>query len=451
MTYRRLILSILFVLGVLAPAGAGFVRTWLICGPFGPDLETAYIENEKGIKPREGDSSSDRKWSLYSSLTNEVSFEEKQAMGYMDMCSAYAYVEIKSPVERKAKLKVGSDDGIKIWLNGRVILSNDVKRGVVIDNDTLNILLEKGVNRLLIKVNDEYGGWGFVCNITDMEGKDLSDIDFLPRQENLLRLPVREIIYSSIEANDIDRLGPAMMLDGNMSTRWASSFADPQWIIIDHGEKVTLNRMVIVWESAHAKKYRVEASNNGKDWKKIYEENNCPGGKEDIFLDKTSCRYTKLYFEERATPWGNSIFELYMYGSAGRSLASGNELADLSVKRDENIKEILAVKQYPKEIAPGSKIEVAVEWDKAPSSGEYKMVVQLENWDYKPGVCIMEEIADFDKSGSKKVILAIPDDVPTIGGYRIVAAFVSKKKNWDDAFFVTGTKKNITVTEADEK
>ena len=78
-----------------------------------------------------------------------------------DYSFAYAYAEIESIHARETVLKCGSDDGIKIWLNGRVIHENDIMRGHAPGADTKNIYLQAGVNKIFVKISNYVAGWGF--------------------------------------------------------------------------------------------------------------------------------------------------------------------------------------------------------------------------------------------------------------------------------------------------
>jgi cellulose 1,4-beta-cellobiosidase len=57
-------------------------------------------------------------------------------------------------------------------------------------------------------------------------------------------------------------LGPANAVDGNGSTRWSSAFQDGQWIQVDLGATKQINRVVLNWEAAYARQFRVQASND---------------------------------------------------------------------------------------------------------------------------------------------------------------------------------------------
>ncbi len=56
---------------------------------------------------------------------------------------------------------LGSDDGLAVWLNGKLLRSKDVARGVAADQDTLALNLAAGENRLLLKVYNRGGAYAF--------------------------------------------------------------------------------------------------------------------------------------------------------------------------------------------------------------------------------------------------------------------------------------------------
>jgi len=85
--------------------------------------------------------------------------------GEKEFAVIYAYTEINVSVEQKVLLGIGSDDGVKVWLNGKLIHENWLSRGVQADNDLVPAILQQGVNRLLLKVQNIQGEWGFACRI----------------------------------------------------------------------------------------------------------------------------------------------------------------------------------------------------------------------------------------------------------------------------------------------
>jgi len=86
--------------------------------------------------------------------------------GNHDNAIAYGYAELESIHARDAVLKCGSDDGIKVWLNGVEILAHDLHRGFNIDSEQAAVHLAAGINRILVKVNNYRHGWGFGLSIS---------------------------------------------------------------------------------------------------------------------------------------------------------------------------------------------------------------------------------------------------------------------------------------------
>lgn len=62
---------------------------------------------------------------------------------------------------RELKVSLGSDDGIRIWLNQNHVFGNNVGRGLRADQDSTTLNLVAGENRVLLKINNGGGGSGF--------------------------------------------------------------------------------------------------------------------------------------------------------------------------------------------------------------------------------------------------------------------------------------------------
>jgi putative membrane-bound dehydrogenase-like protein len=74
---------------------------------------------------------------------------------------AYGYAEIDATAERDARLLIGSDDSIVVWLNGKKVHEFPGDRAWAFDQDKVNVKLKKGKNRLLIKCGQHGGFWEF--------------------------------------------------------------------------------------------------------------------------------------------------------------------------------------------------------------------------------------------------------------------------------------------------
>ena len=91
---------------------------------------------------------------------------------------AYAHCYVHSPVFQEVQLRLGSDDGIKVWLNGTNIYTNDVYRVHQFEQDILDIFLNEGWNGLLVKISDKYGGWQFSARFSNSLGQDIANLSY---------------------------------------------------------------------------------------------------------------------------------------------------------------------------------------------------------------------------------------------------------------------------------
>jgi uroporphyrinogen decarboxylase len=82
-------------------------------------------------------------------------------LGRAEWACAYGYVEVESPRDQAVTFEFGSDDGIKVWLNGEVVHVNEVQRACQAAVDRVPVRLRRGANRLLVKIDNYISGWGF--------------------------------------------------------------------------------------------------------------------------------------------------------------------------------------------------------------------------------------------------------------------------------------------------
>ncbi|MEU0742219.1 discoidin domain-containing protein [Streptomyces sp. NPDC006134] len=105
-------------------------------------------------------------------------------------------------------------------------------------------------------------------------------------------------------------------VDGNSGTRWSSAHSDPQWIRVDLGASTKVSQVVLDWEAAYAKGYRIELSANGSDWSTAYQTATGDGGTDTVTVTGDA-RYIRVYGTARATQYGYSLWEFKVYGESG--------------------------------------------------------------------------------------------------------------------------------------
>ena len=84
----------------------------------------------------------------------------------IDDHSAYALITLRSArVQTGVTMRAGSDDSIKVWLNGKVVHRKRMDRGAVDFQDRFKVNLKKGDNLLLVKVSERTGHWSMFVGI----------------------------------------------------------------------------------------------------------------------------------------------------------------------------------------------------------------------------------------------------------------------------------------------
>ncbi|MEV4053094.1 discoidin domain-containing protein [Amycolatopsis sp. NPDC049688] len=107
---------------------------------------------------------------------------------------------------------------------------------------------------------------------------------------------------------------PQAATDGNTATRWASAWADPQWLQVDLGRSQAFDHVQLVWEAAFGKAYEIQVSDDAANWRAVYTTTSGDGGADDIAVSATA-RYVRVYATQRGSGYGYSLYELGVYRS----------------------------------------------------------------------------------------------------------------------------------------
>ncbi|WP_042378365.1 discoidin domain-containing protein [Streptacidiphilus melanogenes] len=108
--------------------------------------------------------------------------------------------------------------------------------------------------------------------------------------------------------------------DGSYGTRWSSLYSDPQWLQVDLGAPYRVTGAKLSWETAYAKAYQVQVSDDAANWTTIYATTNGPGGTEQIGGLDGAGRYVRVLGTQRATSWGYSLWEFEVHGTPDLAL-----------------------------------------------------------------------------------------------------------------------------------
>ncbi len=144
--------------GATPKMGGPFIRDWLVCGPYSqPGVTGALKLFDIAFGPEKPGEKVEWKPVPKADRVNLLAMFPDQVN-----CAAYLKTEIIAPQDGDATLLLGSDDGVKAWLNGVVVHSNNVDRHGLPDQDAAPIKLKQGKNVLMLKITQGGGGW-FAC------------------------------------------------------------------------------------------------------------------------------------------------------------------------------------------------------------------------------------------------------------------------------------------------
>src|ERR1035438_171667 len=80
---------------------------------------------------------------------------------------AYAYATVSRRAAGKALLSIGSDESIRVWLNGALVLDRHTRRPLTFDDDQVEVDRKAGDNALLVKVEQRTGPWVFAARVLE--------------------------------------------------------------------------------------------------------------------------------------------------------------------------------------------------------------------------------------------------------------------------------------------
>jgi hypothetical protein len=164
----------------------GFITTWLLLAAIPleenriQDLDTSPIKDEADLAPKAGDKvmvgDHELVWKEYKAKEYYFDFNDflggqaEYSVGYA-VCYIHADEDLKD-----IKLKLGTDDEAKVYLNGKEVLRNEQTRPLRKDDDTVNVSLSKGINVLVFKVVNEAKDWSGCARFTNKFGQGIKNL-----------------------------------------------------------------------------------------------------------------------------------------------------------------------------------------------------------------------------------------------------------------------------------
>ena len=167
----------------------GGIPYWLVLGPMplGPResadaMGRVYVKDESALQPVVGEKAVydhiTYQWRGVSGHFPSATAITQDALGNSEYVLFYFATYIKSDREIPlANLYWGSDDSARVYVNGRMVGQFLGRRGLVVDNDiTTEFPLHKGVNTIVVKLGNDWLGYGITARLVDGKDRPLADL-----------------------------------------------------------------------------------------------------------------------------------------------------------------------------------------------------------------------------------------------------------------------------------
>lgn len=172
-------LLLLLVLGVFYQRQKGRERqaasfvpgVYWVVGPFGPELHQPYEPELQPDPARtyKGANGTTLQWQELP-VTPGVQCLDFVKLFRKENASGYALTYVISPEEQAGTLLMGSDDTIKVWVNGEMVHESNRPRGATPDEDRAAVRWKRGRNTLLVKVGNWVGDHQFFLKCVGAPG-----------------------------------------------------------------------------------------------------------------------------------------------------------------------------------------------------------------------------------------------------------------------------------------
>ena len=154
-----------------------YVKAWMVSGPYREKDKDGNAVFKTAYPPEKDPGSA--KWSNLTKGVGKEVINLEAAVGGGDHYGAYLKTNIHSPSAQEVRFEMGSDDGIKVWLNDKVVHSNMTSRGCTPGQDVVKVQLNKGANKLMVKVVDLSSHYSVSFRIMNDQGA-VPGLKFVP-------------------------------------------------------------------------------------------------------------------------------------------------------------------------------------------------------------------------------------------------------------------------------
>lgn len=168
--------SISFTVSPNRMAVGGLIKEFLI-GGLKKDIDPMTVLDGEILEVKTLAPAVGAKWKLAKSDTGI--FDLLKEIGNYTNVVAFAHAYVHADSDCTVQIRTGSDDDVKVYVNGEALFKNSELRGLIVDADQIpNVKLHKGWNSLLLEVPQSINGWGVAARILSAEGGTPAGISY---------------------------------------------------------------------------------------------------------------------------------------------------------------------------------------------------------------------------------------------------------------------------------
>ncbi|MCD6303602.1 MAG: HEAT repeat domain-containing protein [Planctomycetes bacterium] len=151
-----------------------YVTAWQFSGPYAPQRRGSAFTT---VFPPEKRSAKAVQWRpLKTFKANQPWIMDLRASMDYDNRACYVRTWVHSDKQQPARLEFGTDDGHKVWLNGKLVASARHAGAAVAGQFKAGVTLREGWNLLMLKVTQDTGPWEFCLRIRRPDGGRLEGL-----------------------------------------------------------------------------------------------------------------------------------------------------------------------------------------------------------------------------------------------------------------------------------
>ena len=110
-------------------------------------------------------------------------------------------------------------------------------------------------------------------------------------------------------ANAATNVTKATTYQNYTASRWESAASDPQWIMVDLGSAMEINRVVLKWYSNYGKAFKIQVSTDSTTWTDVFSTTvGASYSVTDETFAKATARYARMNGTQRGNANGYSLF-----------------------------------------------------------------------------------------------------------------------------------------------